>query len=285
MSQHPTEKTTHALEYAVVVSQGRVADRSAGAIRGAALTAGVVERLTGAVPKAVGVPAPPAPDDWSVSLPQARATLDALRAAVEVALQHGQVPVLVANTCSASLASLPVLARERPDTVVLWVDAHGDFNTPNTTTSGYLGGMVLSAACGLWDSGHGAGLRPERVIILGGRDIDAEEADLLAKAGVRVYRPEDVKPASVLAAVGGARVWLHVDWDALEPGSVPAAYAVPGGLTPDQLRDVLAVLPHERVLGIELAEFEAFGDAEVDEAALAKLAWMIEPLFAGERRN
>ena len=165
--------------------------------------------------------------------------------------------------------------------MVLWVDAHGDFNTPSTTTTGYLGGMVLAAACGLWLSGHGAGLRPEQVVIVGGRDFDPAEAEALKSAGVRVIAPEAVTPEAVLDAVGGAPVWLHVDWDSLEPGFVPAAYKVPGGLTPGQLREVLASLPRDRVKGIELAEFEATGDPQIDAAAVAQLRWIVEPLFEG----
>jgi arginase/N-omega-hydroxy-L-arginine amidinohydrolase len=96
--------------------------------------------------------------------------------AVAASIGSGKLPVMVANTGSASLASLPVVARTFADAVVLWIDAHGDFNTPATTDTGYLGGMVLAAACGLWDSGHGAGLRPEQTIIVGARDIDGDEA-------------------------------------------------------------------------------------------------------------
>lgn len=267
------------MSYNIILSQGRIADRTNGAIPGAALTALLVEKLTAAPVTTIGSPAPAVTDDWSVSLPQARDTLNGISAAMTSALKNGQIPVLVANTCSASLASLPVAARERPDSILLWIDAHGDFNTPITTGSGYLGGMVVAAASGLWDSGHGAGLRPEQVIIIGGRDIDGEEAALLAKAGVRIIPPAQTTPDAILQAIGDAPVWVHVDWDVMEPDFIPAAYKVADGLMPQQLRDLFTTLPRDKITGIELAEFEVSDDPDANKAALAVIEEIITPLF------
>jgi len=77
--------------------------------------------------------------------------------------------VLLASDCSICLATLPVIARREPAARVVWLDAHGDFNTPATSGSGFLGGMCLAAACGRWDSGFGAGLDPRRFVISDGR--------------------------------------------------------------------------------------------------------------------
>ena len=197
----------------LIVSQGRVADRTAGTIEGAARTARALERRYGAIAHYVGNAAPPANDDWRVSLLEARETLVGLARAVGASVDGGKLFVVLANTCSASLASLPIVARGYPDSVVLWIDAHGDFNTPDTTDTGYLGGMVLSAACGIWDSGHGAGLRPRQVILIGARDIDETEGELLQRAGVRIIPPTEATPETVLSAINGARVWVHIDWD------------------------------------------------------------------------
>jgi arginase/N-omega-hydroxy-L-arginine amidinohydrolase len=156
----------------LIVSQGRIADRAAGMIEGAALTAQALEQRYGAKGQLIGRPSGPVDDDWSVSLPAARETLTALAQAVSTSIAANHLTVMAANTCAASLATLPVVAREHPDVVVLWIDAHGDFNTPDTTGSGYLGGMALSGPCGLWDSGHGAGINPQQAILVGARDID-----------------------------------------------------------------------------------------------------------------
>jgi arginase len=268
----------------LIVSQGRVADRTARTIKGAALTARALESRYGAKGHYVGKAAPPADDDWRVSLPQARETLVELGRAIAASIEGGNLLVMVANTCSASLASLPIVARDHPDAVVLWIDAHGDFNTPETTDTGYLGGMVLSAACGLWDSGHNAGLRPAQVVLIGARDIDRAEGELLSEAGVRIIRPTEATPETVLSAIGGARVWIHLDWDVLEPGFVDADYKVPGGMLPSQLRAIFEAIPSAQLAGIELAEFQAPTDDGSSDAALSNILDTVAPLFEPTRR-
>lgn len=267
------------MTFDLIVSRGRIADRTPGAIRGASLTADSLERRIAAERTDIGAPAGSETDDWRQSLPQARQTLAGLQSAVARSIERGHVPLMVANTCSASLASLPVAASRHPDAAVLWIDAHGDFNTPETTGSGYLGGMVLAAACGLWESGHGAGLRPEQVVLVGARDIDSAEDELLRQAGIRILAPAEATPEAVLRLVGERPVWIHVDWDALEPGHVPAAYKVPGGLLPQQVRAIFAALPPERIAGIELAEFEASDDDAENNRALSIILDVVEPLI------
>jgi arginase len=264
----------------LIVSQGRIADRSPNAIYGAAMTAAALSERYGLHQTIVGMPQPYQTDDWSLSLSQASDTLGGLKATVAEALKGSRVPLLAINTCSASLATLPALAASVPDAKILWVDAHGDFNTPFTTGSGYLGGMVLAAASGLWDSGHGAGIAPENILIAGIRDVDGEEADLLCSAGVRMLAPGEVTPEAVAEFIGGSKVWIHIDWDALEPNFVPAAYAIKDGLLPDQLRDVLMRIPMTQIVGIELAEFEAPDDVTACAAAIATLFDIIDPILA-----
>src|SRR5690606_36945714 len=82
-----------------------------------------------------------------------------------------------------------------------------------------------------------------------------------ADAGVRVLAPAETTTARVAELVGGREVWIHVDWDVLEPGYIPAAYRVGGGLLPHQIADIFSAL-REQVRGVELAEFE-YGDVEV----------------------
>lgn len=267
------------MNFNLIVSQGRLADRSSGAIAGAAWTAKALKDRLGVEPTVVGTPSTPAHDDWRRSLPQARTTLEELARAVSSSILNRQVPVVIASTCCASLASLPVVARTYPQVVVLWFDAHGDFNTPATTESGYLGGMVLAATCGLWNSGHGAGLSFSQIVLIGVRDLDPPEAELLHRGEVRVIRVEEATPDAVLNAVGDAQVWIHVDWDVLEPDTVPADYRVPSGLSPDQIRNIFEALPRDRILGIELAEFKAQGDVGAVTKSVSAILHMIDPLL------
>jgi arginase/N-omega-hydroxy-L-arginine amidinohydrolase len=256
--------------FSLIVSQGRVADRTDGALVGARRTASALSELLGLTPNIVGEPASAVTDDWTIALPQAAATLEGLRDAVRGSIDAGSIPLLATNTCAASLGTLPTVAERHPDAVVLWIDAHGDFNTPDTTDSGYLGGMVLAAACGLWDSGHGAGLDPTQVIVVGGRDIDPAEGELLAGAGVTVLPPAETTPARLLELIDERPVWIHVDWDVLEPGYIPAAYRVEAGLRPHEVAALFAAIPVESVRGVELAEFEA-GDVDVPERVSIEL--------------
>ncbi|WP_327265586.1 arginase family protein [Streptomyces sp. NBC_01232] len=267
----------------LIVSQGRVADRAAWMIEGAARTARALEDRYGLKGQYIGKPAPPADDDWTVSLPQARETLTGLGEAVTASLKGDNLPVVITNTCPASLATLPVVAREHPEAVVLYIDGHGDFHTPDTTESGYLGGMVLSGACGLWDSGHGSGLRPEQAVLVGSRDMEEAERELIRAAGVRVIPPKEATAEAVLDAVGGAPVWIHIDWDVLEPGSVPADYTVPDGMLPAQIRAIFEAIPAEQLIGVELAEFNAPTDSEDSERAVSIILDMVAPVFEAGR--
>ncbi|MFI7609520.1 arginase family protein [Micromonospora sp. NPDC049366] len=264
----------------LIVSQGRVADRAARMIEGAARTGRALAERYGLSAQYIGTPAPAVNDDWTQSLPQARQTLNAMAEAVTTSLDRGNLPVLLNNTCSVSLATLPVVARRFPDAVVLYIDAHGDFNTPDTTGTGYLGGMVLSGACGLWDSGHGAGLKPEQAILVGTRDVDPDERKLIDTAGVRVLPPDQTTAENVLAAVGEAPVWVHIDWDVMDPGAVPADYTVADGLLPAQIRAIFDAIPRQRLIGVELAEFNAPADEKQIEQALAVILDMVSPAFA-----
>ncbi|HVT62815.1 MAG TPA: arginase family protein [Legionellaceae bacterium] len=263
----------------LIVSQGRVADKTAQTIVGAARTAKALEHKYQIKGHYIGKPAAPANDDWRVSLPQAKETLIEIGQAIMKSIQSQHLTVLLSNTCSVSLASLPKVAQTNPDIVVLWIDAHGDFNTPETTSTGYLGGMVLAATCGLWDSGHGSGLDPKQVILIGARDIDQTELELIHKSGVRIIPPSKTTPETILKTIGHSKLWIHIDWDALEPGFVPADYKVPNGLLPTQLRTLFETIPAEQILGIELAEFKAPFNAESSEKALSVILDIIEPVL------
>ncbi|WP_320188951.1 arginase family protein [Agrobacterium rosae] len=268
------------MTFEIIVSQGRVADRTSGAIAGAKMTAEALIKRNGFPVTVVGTPSPPRDDTWSVALAEAVTTLKSLHAATRDVLMRGGKPLLVLNTCGASVATLPVIAAEHPDAVVMWIDAHGDFNHPGTTWSGYLGGMVLAAGCGLWESGYGAGVDPKNVIIVGGRDIDDDERKLLQEANVTVLSPAVSTPMSIMDAIRGRNVWVHIDWDVLQPGFVPAAYSVDEGLDPQDLKAMLGAIPCSQILGIEIAEFEASGDEDADAHALAVVCEILSPLLS-----
>ena len=153
------------------------------------------------------------------------------------ALAAGDVPVLLAAECSVALTTLAAVARHRADARVLWLDAHGDFNTPETTSSGYLGGMALAGACGRWDAGLGeAGVPAERVALAGVRDLESAERKALEDSAVTVIGASPVETlVAVKNALDGAPVYVHLDLDVLDPDHFPAQFPAPGGLSPDKL--------------------------------------------------
>jgi arginase len=221
---------------------GRTSDRAPGRAAGAEALA----RALSDDARVVGEPGEPRAGRYDEDLRDARPTLEAAAAAVA----EMERPLLTATDCSICVATVPAVARRWPGAWLLWLDAHGDFNTPETTPSGFLGGMCLAGAVGLWDTGYGAGAGPERVVLVGGRDLDDSEVELMERHGV--VRTGD--PATVLA---GREVFVHLDVDILDPAVMPGQlYPAPGGLDATQLRDLLAgVAARARIVGAEITCF------------------------------
>ncbi len=183
---------------------------------------------------------------YDADLREARGCLLEAGGQVDDAFVAGRRPLLLAGDCSVSLTTLPTVLRHRPDARILWLDAHGDFNSPDTTASGYLGGMCLAGACGVWDPGLGHDpIDPARVVQWGVRELEGGERVLLETRGV--HSVTDV------AALEGMEVFLHVDMDVLDPADMPARFPVPGGASPEKVRDVLAEIAGVcSVLGAEV---------------------------------
>jgi arginase len=201
---------------------------------------------------------------------------------VDGLIRRHRTPFIFANRCGASLATIAAMYRHRPDAKIIWLDAHGDFNTPETSPSGYLGGMVLSALCGLWDSGFDVGLKPDRIVLAGTRDLDPGEAKLIAAHGVKLIAAKDgrVEAGGVLEAIGGAPIWLHIDTDVIDPLYLPAEYKISHGLRPSVLHALLRGLARtSEIVGFELAEFEVPKDPMRCARAVRTIMRMIEPVL------
>jgi arginase family enzyme len=167
--------------------------------------------------------------------------------------------------------------RHHPGVRILWLDAHGDFNTPDTTPSGFLGGMCLAASCGRWDAGFEPSLKPARVLMCGVRDLDGGERVLVETAGVGTARPSEI--AELLR---GERVYVHLDLDVLDPDILPAQFAVPHGLSDTGLRTLLGELRRAAdVVGLEITAFEAPADPEERARRAQLIAGLVAPLLAG----
>jgi arginase len=149
-------------------------------------------------------------------------------------------PVLVmSGDCTTGLGVLAGLQRAGLDPGIVWLDAHADFHTEATTTSGYLGGLPLALAVGVGTPTLPdlLRLRPvpqERTLLVDARDTDPPEAVLLA--GSRVAR----RSADDLGELPDGPLYLHVDLDVCDPADVPdLLFPVPGGPAPDTVRTAL----------------------------------------------
>jgi L-cysteine:1D-myo-inositol 2-amino-2-deoxy-alpha-D-glucopyranoside ligase len=264
-------RQTVAMTLALTVFQGRAGDHNARRFGGAAAVGAEWQRRLGLTAATIGAPQPPLSTDWQAELTAATPTLEAMAHRYDTVYTAGQTPVTALTRCAVALATLPVVARFHPDALVVWFDAHGDINTPESSTTGYIGGLALSGPMGWWDSGLGAGVAPANVILGGARDLDSFERRLIDEGVVRHVPVGPNMLDDLDAAVGDRPVYFHLDCDVLEPGLVPTDYRVPNGLSLDELGGVARRLAENTVVGVEVAEFEdSWSDtgAEGDPGAL-----------------
>jgi arginase len=208
---------------------------------------------------------PPASTEIATSFSLYREVADRARAARE----SGALPIILGGNCGVTLGAVASMvprrrvlsvgdddsgARELDDVGVLWLDAHGDFNTPETTRSGFLDGMALAILTGrCWYSlSHSIpGFHPisEHNVVLGGvRDLDPAERDLLRESKVCIADGAAERPASLGEAIASAlyalrarvsRLHVHLDADVLDEAEARAnSFAAPFGLTSGALADV-----------------------------------------------
>jgi arginase len=259
----------------------RTSDRTPGGVRGAQTLAPLIGKRLGVEPRTIGSAAEPRATRFDEDLRDSRGCLLEAGGQVDDALAAGRVPVIAAADCSISVTTLPSALRHRPDAKVLWLDAHGDYNTPDTTGSGYLGGMCLAGACGEWDAGLGDTIPAERVVLAGVRDLDSGERELLERSEATVIGASVVETlVAVQNALDGAPAFVHLDLDVLDPEEFPAAVPAPGGLSSDKLYDLMeAVAEDSELVGVEITAFEAPED-EDDRADMAETAMrVLDPLL------
>ena len=153
---------------------------------------------------------------------------------------------------------------------MLWVDAHGDFNTPETTPSGNIHGMALAALLGrgpkeLTEIGRpGAKLKASEVVLIGARDLDAEERVALRESGVLVITMRDIDEMGMAAAAHQAlerltpmkKLHISLDMDSLDPMEAPGVGTpVPGGLTYREAHLLMEILADSgKVASLDIVE-------------------------------
>lgn len=171
---------------------------------------------------------------------------------VRSAINDKIFPVVLGGNCNSCLGTIAGIDQDQLG--ILWFDAHGDFNTPETTISGFFDGMGLAMATGrcwgaLLETIPGFRPVPEtNVIHIGARDLDPEEERLLNQSEVKVLRPGKEAGSFRKSVEAGldqlmdkaSRVYLHVDLDVLDTGeALPNHLAVPGGLSVEAVEEII----------------------------------------------
>jgi arginase len=152
-------------------------------------------------------------------------------AAVADDIRDGHRPVVLSGDCTTSLAIVAGMQRTGLDPAIVWFDAHGDLQTLETTTSGYLGGMPLRILTGYRPEliADALGIRPvaeERIVLVDARDLDPPEEEYLASAAIQRSNVDRL----TADRVPPGPVYLHVDLDVVDPEDLPGLlFPAPGG--------------------------------------------------------
>jgi arginase family enzyme len=264
---------------ALTVFQGRAGDHNNLSIPGAKSLGEMLSNRLRIPYQVIGIPEPALCADWKVELVAAMPALRLMAAKFDSILAFGQLPLTASSRCAVSLSTLPMVARHRPDACVVWFDAHADLNTPDNTTSGYLGGLALSGPAGLWDSGLGGGLKLSNIILVGQRDLDPPEQALVDSGQVRLIPPYPNLAVELREAISGRPVYVHLDCDVLDAGIVPTDYRHENGLQLKELLVACTVLAAGEVIGFEIAEFENAWQEGGSPVSPAGLLDAVQPLI------
>jgi len=224
-------------------------------------------------------------DERARFLPEIKETCVRIAAKVVEEARGGATPLVLGGDHSVAIGTLGGLASLHGVGGVLWIDAHADVNTPETSPSGNVHGMPLAAALGLAGEAFAAdawplpALDPKRVVLLGLRQADAGERTLLHQAGVRVFTMSEIDRVGVERAVrealdrvaGPGFVHVSLDMDALDPEVAPGVGTpVRGGLTYREAHLALELVAESGLAGsLEVVEVNPILDRENTTALTA----------------
>ncbi|ORJ55855.1 arginase [Geothermobacter hydrogeniphilus] len=200
------------------------------------------------------------------------------------AVMDGYIPLILGGDHSLAIGSVGG-ASDAASTGLLWIDAHGDFNTPRSSPSGNIHGMPLATLLGEGDPGlvnvgrKGAKLRGEDVVLLGIRDLDDEEKERVRASGICVLTMRDIDQRGMGAVMeealerlsGHARLHVSLDVDAVDPREAPGVGTpVPGGLSYREAQLVMEMVADSgRLAALDIVEINPILDHRNQTAQLA----------------
>ena len=192
------------------------------------------------------------------------------RLAETLALIDGPV-ITIGGDCGVELGAIGHLAGR--DVAVVWLDAHPDLNTPESSPSGAFNGMVLRTLLGDGPATlvPATPLDPSRVVLVGTRAFDPDEDDYIAANAVRTLTADELSAEGLIAAVeatGATSVYIHIDLDVLDPADIaglgyPEPFGVRASVLVESIRALVARFP---LAGAGITVFApASMDAAVDD--------------------
>ena len=245
-----------------------------------ALLEGGLQEALGAAGHRVHVKIAELPGDaWHAEIQTGFELMRMLSVAVREAREANRLPIVLAGNCNTAVGTLAGLGADA--TGVVWFDAHADFNTPETTTSGFLDGTalaILTGRCWTQLAATVPDFKPiadARVCLVGTRDVDSLEGGLLGESDVRVVASRQLRSSlpDTLSSIHEHvdRIYIHLDLDVLD-SAVAAAnhFAIGGGLTLEDMEYALVQIARVfRISGVALTAYDPAADRD---GAAAKAA-------------
>lgn len=220
---------------------------------------------------------------------------------VKDARDAGRMPVILGGDHSLALGSIAGAAHDR-EIGVIWIDAHGDFNTTQTSPSGNIHGMPLAALCGIGDERlvtlkgqrlPNSMIKPEHIALVGIRDLDHDERLLMMEQGLSVFATEYIdrygmneamQQAIKVASQARDGFYVSFDLDVLDPAFAPGVGTpMPGGITYREAHLAAELLAESgRMIGLDVVEVNPILDehnrtaivaVEIILSALGKRVW------------
>ena len=180
-------------------------------------------------------------------LPEVVQVSEDLAAKVAEVVKQGDFPIILGGDHSIAIGSLAGVSQHYKNLGVIWFDAHGDFNTEDTTPSGNIHGMPLAVSVGIGNqqlvnvAGFTPKVKPEHIVIVGARSIDSDERRLLKENNVTVYTMHEIDKMGIgkvmeeairIAGTGTDGIHLSLDLDSIDPDMCPGVGTpVLGGVT------------------------------------------------------
>jgi arginase len=234
----------------------------------------------------------PLPESISVGNPKLKYLEPIIHVSEELArevttsLNEHEFPLILGGDHSLALGSISGVAKVHHNVGILWIDAHADFNTPDTTPSGNIHGMILAALAGLGDKrltdigGWSPKIKMENIAIVGAHDLDDGEKGLLREHHIHVFTMSDIDDHGIgkimqqaLAIAGRDNQPIHVsfDIDSLDPREAPGVGTpVRGGLSYREAHFAMELIARSRkMISMDLVEVNSILDRENATAQLA----------------